>query len=67
MIPELGRVSEDEFHEIKLIVDRDRYAFVVNGEVRAEGKGDYSGLAEPVAFGPAYGSRLTLRRFEIHR
>lgn len=67
MIPELGRVSADEFHEIKLIVDRDRYAFVVNGEVRAEGKGDYSGLAEPVAFGPAYGSRLTLRRFEIHR
>ena len=67
MIPELGRVSTDEFHRVHLIVDEDRYAFVVNGEVRAEGEGDYKGLDDAVSIGPAFGSQLRLRHFEIHR
>lgn len=67
MIPGMGRIAANEFHEIQLVVERDRYAFLVNGEPRAEGRGDYSAVQAPLAFGPAYGSRLLLRRFEIER
>ncbi len=67
MIPELGRVSANDFHQIQLIVDEDRYAFVVNGETRAEGEGDYKGLEDAISIGPAFGSRLSLRHFEVNR
>ena len=65
MIPNFGRVSADEFHEIKLVVEEDRFSFAVNGETRAEGKGNYGDLRSPVSIGPAFGSKLRLRRFEI--
>ena len=67
MIPELGRVSPNEFHEVKLIVEEDSYTFTVDGEVRAGGDGDYKGLKDAVSIGPAFGSHLRLRHFEIHR
>lgn len=67
MIPEIGRVTADEFHTIRLRVGRDSYSFVVGDEVKASGEGDYRALSAPVSIGPAYGSRLRLRSFRVYR
>ncbi|MCB1076976.1 MAG: hypothetical protein KDM64_04015 [Verrucomicrobiae bacterium] len=67
MIPDIGTVTAGEFHKITLTVGRDAYSFVVDGEVKSQGGSDYRALSSPVTIGPAYGSRLQLRRFSVHR
>lgn len=67
MIPGEGRVSTDEFHDIELGVTESRWYLSVNGKVKAEGVGDYRNIEAPVGIGPAFGSRLRLKQFEISR
>lgn len=67
MIEGKGIVSAGEFHEIEIGILKDRFYFIVDNELRAEGQGDYSRLNAPVGIGPAYGSRLQIHRFEVYR
>jgi tellurite resistance-related uncharacterized protein len=60
-----GFITPNEWHEISWEIRLDRMRVVVDGEVRFEGPGDYSGIESAPSVGPCFGSAITVREFTI--
>jgi hypothetical protein len=60
-----GFIATNEWHEISWEIQRDRMRVVVDGEVRFEGAGDYSGIESAPSVGPCFGSAISVREFSI--
>ena len=61
----MGYVKENELHDIRIVFTKERISIYANGELRGTMEGNYSGLKGQVGIGPAFGSSLTLEKFEI--
>jgi hypothetical protein len=64
-LPDKGFITTNEWHEISWEIRLDSMRVVVDGEVRYEGKGDYSGIESAPSVGPCFGSAVGLREFSI--
>jgi hypothetical protein len=64
-IKDKGFIVTNEWHEIVWEIRLDRMRVVVDGEVRFEGSGDYSGIESAPSVGPCFGSAVSIREFTI--
>ena len=64
-LPDKGFIATNEWHEISWEIRLDRMRVVVDGEVRYEGNGDYSGIESAPSVGPCFGSAISVREFSI--
>ena len=60
-----GFITTNDWHEILWEIRLDRMRVVVDGEVRFEGSGDYSGIESAPSVGPCFGSAVSIREFTI--
>jgi hypothetical protein len=60
-----GFLTTADWHEIRWEIELDRMRVVVDGEVRFEGAGDYSGIESAPSVGPCFGSTVSIREFSI--
>lgn len=60
-----GFINTTEWHEITWEIRLDRMRVIVDGEVRFESEGDYSGIESAPSAGPCFGSAVSLREFSI--
>ena len=60
-----GFISTNEWHEIEWEIRLDRMRVTVDGEVRFDGPGDYSGIESTPSVGPCFGSAISIREFSI--
>ena len=58
-----GFLSMNEWHVIEWEIALDRMRVVVDGEVRFEKPGDYSGFESAPSVGPCFGSTVSVREF----
>lgn len=58
-----GFLSMNEWHVIEWEIALDRMRVVVDGEVRFEKQGDYSGFESAPSVGPCFGSTVSVREF----
>ena len=64
-VKDKGFLTTNEFHEIEWEIRLDRMRVSVDGEVRYEGPGDYSGIESTPSVGPCFGSAISIREFSI--
>jgi hypothetical protein len=64
-IKEKGFLTTNEWHDIVWEIGLDRMRVVVDGEVRFETQGDYSGIESAPSVGPCFGSTVTVREFSV--
>jgi len=60
-----GFITANEWHSIAWEIRLDRMSVTVDGEVRYEGAGDYSGIESTPSVGPCFGSSISVREFSI--
>ena len=60
-----GFLATNEWHEISWEIRLNHMRVVVDGEVRFEGAGDYSGIESAPSVGPCFGSKISIREFSI--
>ncbi len=60
-----GFISTTEWHEIVWDIQLDRMRVSVDGEVRFETPGDYSGFESAPSVGPCFGSTVLIRECSI--
>jgi len=60
-----GFLVPNQWHDITWEIRLDRMRVVVDGEVRYEGSGDYSGIESAPSVGPCFGSTISVREFSI--
>ena len=60
-----GYISTNEWHTIDWEIRLDRMRVIVDGEVRYDGAGDYSGIESSPSVGPCFGSTVSVREFSI--
>ena len=64
-VTDKGFISTNEFHDIAWEIRLDRMRVIVDGEVRFERQGDYSGIESTPSVGPCFGSAISIREFSI--
>lgn len=64
-VKDKGFITTNEFHDIEWEIRLDRMRVIVDGEVRYEGQGDYSGIESTPSVGPCFGSAISIREFSI--
>ena len=60
-----GFVTTNQWHDITWEIRLDRMRVTVDGEIRYEGEGDYSGIESAPSVGPCFGSAVSVREFSI--
>lgn len=60
-----GFLTTGDWHDISWEILLDRMRVIVDGEVRFEGVGDYSGIESAPSVGPCFGSTVSVREFYI--
>lgn len=60
-----GFIATNEWHEILWEIGLERMRVIVDGEVRFDGRGDYSGIESAPSVGPCFGSTVAVREFSI--
>ena len=60
-----GFIATNEWHDITWEISLDRMRVIVDGEVRYDGAGDYSGIESAPSVGPCFGSKIAVREFSI--
>jgi hypothetical protein len=60
-----GFISTADWHEIVWEIGLDRMRVVVDGEVRYDGQGDYSGIESTPSAGPCFGTTISVREFSL--
>lgn len=64
-IKDKGFISTTDWHEIAWTIQLDSMRLTVDGEVRFECQGDYSGIESAPSVGPCYGSTVALRECTV--
>ena len=64
-LPNKGFINTSEWHEISWEIRLDSMRIVVDGDVRFETKGDYSGIQSAPSVGPCFGSTVSVREFSV--
>jgi hypothetical protein len=64
-VPEKGSVSVNEWHDIVWEFEPDRMRILVDGEERYAAEGDFRDVNETLGIGPAWGSKVSVERFEV--
>ena len=62
---EKGFITTTEWHESVWEIRLDRMRVTVDGEVRFDSPGDYSGIESTPSVGPCFGSTISIREFSI--
>lgn len=60
-----GFLNPADWHDIAWEIYLDRMRVVVNGEVRFECEGDYSGIESAPSIGPCFGSTVSVRECTV--
>jgi len=60
-----GFLTTNDWHEIRWEIGLDRMRVIVDGEVRFDAVGDYSGIESAPSVGPCFGSTIAVREFNI--
>ena len=64
-IKDKGFIATTDWHEIVWEVWLDRMRVIVDGEVRFDESGDYSGIESAPSVGPCFGSTISIRECSI--
>ncbi len=64
-VPDKGYLEVNQMYDIRIFVLNDRIHIVVDGEQRYMLEGDFTKLQGGVGVGPAFGSTVSVERFEI--
>lgn len=62
-----GRLAKDILHDIEIQILENKISVSANDELRGELDGSFSDLSGSVGIGPAFGSEISIERFEIHK
>jgi hypothetical protein len=60
-----GFLTTNEWHEILWDIRLDSWRVIVDGDVKFEAKGDYTGIESTPSVGPCFGSAICIREFNI--
>ena len=60
-----GFIATNEWHQISWEIGLTRMRVVVDGEVRFETEGNYSGIGSAPSVGPCFGSTVSVREFSV--
>ena len=60
-----GFISTTDWHEIQWEIRLDRMRVTVDGEIRYDAAGDYSGFASAPSVGPCFGSTVSIRECSV--
>ena len=60
-----GFLTTSDWHEISWEIGLDRMRVIVDGDVRFDGAGNYSGIESAPSVGPCFGSTISVREFRI--
>lgn len=60
-----GFIATNEWHEILWEIGLKRMRVIVDGDVRFDGEGDYSGFESAPSVGPCFGSTVSVREFNV--
>ena len=60
-----GFIATNEWHEILWEIGLKRMRVIVDGDVRFDGEGDYSGFESAPSVGPCFGSTISVREFSV--
>src|SRR5690348_11650229 len=60
-----GFIEVDQWHDIAWEIRPDSMRVVVDGKVRFERTGNWRDIQAPVAIGPCFGSRVTVKSFSV--
>ena len=60
-----GFITTNEWHDIAWEIRLDHMRVSVDGEVRFEAPGDYSGIESAPSVGPCFGSTVSVREFSV--
>jgi hypothetical protein len=60
-----GFISTNEWHDVSWEIRLDSMRLVVDGEVRFDKSGGYSGIESAPSVGPCFGSAISVREFTI--
>lgn len=64
-VPGKGNVSVNEWHDIVWDFEPTRMRILVDGEERFASEGDFRDVDKTLGIGPAFGSKVTVQRFEV--
>jgi len=64
-IPDKGFIRTSDWHDIVWEIGLDRMCVIVDGQVRFDAPGNYSGLESAPSVGPCFGSTISIREFSI--
>ena len=64
-IKDKGFITTNEWHDIRWEIGLDRMRVVVDGEVRFDDAGSYSGIESAPSVGPCFGSTVSVREFSV--
>lgn len=65
-VQEKGYLEPATMHDIEIRVTATKIEAFVDGELRGELVGDWGSLEGPFGIGPAFGSTVTVEKFEVH-
>jgi len=60
-----GFITTHEWHDLAWEIRLDLMRVTVDGEIRFEGQGNYSGIESAPSVGPCFGSTISVREFSI--
>ena len=63
--PGKGLVEAHKWHKIVWSVGKGGMEVLVDGELRYRGRGDFTGIEAPVGIGPAWGSTVSVKSFDV--
>jgi hypothetical protein len=64
-VPGKGHLSVNEWHDVVWDFEPTRMRILVDGEERFASEGDFRDVDEKLGIGPAFGSKVTVQRFEV--
>jgi hypothetical protein len=64
-IKDKGFIATTDWHEIVWEIWLDHMRVIVDGEVRFDVRGDYSGIESAPSVGPCFGSTISIRECSI--
>jgi len=65
-IPDKGYLLPGEMHDIEIRVTPAKIQAFADGNLRGELAGDFAAIEGPFGIGPAFGSTVTVEKFEVH-
>lgn len=63
----VGHLARNQLYDLVIDLEKEKITVSIDGKQSAQLTGDFSGASGPVGLGPAFGSVITVERFEVFK